>query len=237
MRLMLRINSIDVFYRKIQALRQVSIKVDEKEMVLVLGANGAGKTTLLKSISGVCPLSAGSIEFFGSRIDGADPSIIVRSGICHCPEGRRVFPNMTVRKNLFIGAHVRRDKKQILLDFDKTCKLFPILAERCNQLAGSLSGGEQQMLAIARALMGSPRLLILDEPSLGLAPLLISSVANYVKKINEEGVTILLVEQNSKAALSIAQRGYVMERGQITLEGTSRELMQRQEIIDAYLGK
>ena len=174
---MLEINDIDVFYRKVQALREVSITVNEKEMILVLGANGAGKSTLLKSISGVCPIRAGSMMFMGNRIDGVDPSMIVRSGICHCPEGRRVFPSMTVRKNLFVGAYVRRDRKAVQADFDRNCQLFPILAERCDQLAGSLSGGEQQMLAIARAFMGAPKLLILDEPSLGLAPLLVSNVA------------------------------------------------------------
>lgn len=233
---MLEVKEIDVFYRKVQALRRVSILVESGEIVIVLGANGAGKSTLLKSISGLSPLSSGEIRFLGQAIHHKDPSLIVQAGICHCPEGRRVFPNMTVKKNLLIGAYVRRERGEIWDDLERNFALFPILMERKDQLAGSLSGGEQQMLAIARSLMGRPKLLILDEPSLGLSPILVSTVANYIKRINKQGVDILLVEQNARVALSIADRGYVLERGQITISGASAELISRKEIVQAYLG-
>lgn len=233
---MLEVREIDVFYRNVQALRRVSLSVEEGEMVIVLGANGAGKSTLLKSISGLCPLRSGRIAFLGHRVGDTDPSSIVKLGICHCPEGRRVFPKMTVMKNLTVGAYVRKDTPEIARDMERNFDLFPILRERRGQLAGSLSGGEQQMLAIARSLMGQPKLLLLDEPSLGLAPLLVSNVAEHIKTINEQGVTILLVEQNARVALSIAHRGYVMERGEITLSGTCSELMSRKEVVEAYLG-
>jgi len=232
----LRVQEIDVFYRNIQALRQVSLFVEEKEMVIVLGANGAGKSTLLKTISGLCPLGSGHMEFQGRQLDGTDPSSIVKFGICHCPEGRKVFPKMTVLKNLMLGAYVREGRREIARDLERCFELFPILNQRKEQLAGSLSGGEQQMLAIARSLMGRPSLLMMDEPSMGLAPIIVSKVAEYIKKINEQGVTILLVEQNAKTALSIGNRGYVMERGQITMSGSCAELIVRKEVVEAYLG-
>jgi len=233
---MLDIREIDVFYGNVQALRKVSLSVSEGEMVIVLGANGAGKSTLLKGISGLCQLRSGSIEFLGHRISDIDPSSIVKRGICHCPEGRRLFPKMTVMKNLLVGAFTRRDAPEIRREIERNFELFPVLKARKGQLAGSLSGGEQQMLAIARSLMGRPQLLLLDEPSMGLSPLLVSSVAQHIKAINEQGLTVLLVEQNAKVALSIAHRGYVMERGEITLSGTCKELMFSKEVVAAYLG-
>lgn len=233
---MLRINDIDVCYGKTQVLFEVSLHVNEGETVIILGTNGAGKTTTLKSISGLCKLAGGSIEFLGKRIDSIDRSEIVSMGLCHCPENRRVFRGMSVEKNLRIGAYVRKDKKEIKEDLLRMYDLFPVLMERKRQMAGSLSGGEQQMLAIGRALMGQPKLLVLDEPSLGLAPLIVSEVGKLVGRINNDGVTILLVEQNAKIALSVARRGYVMDRGKITISGSSDDLKSRPEVIESYLG-
>ena len=233
---MLRVQEIDVYYRNIQALRKVSLDVEKGEMVIVLGANGAGKSTFLKAISGLCPLRAGRMDFQGRRLDGNEPSSIVKLGICHCPEGRKVFPKMTVLKNILLGAYVRGDRREVTKDVERCFELFPILNERTSQMAGSLSGGEQQMLAIARSLMGRPSLLMMDEPSMGLAPIIVSKLAEYIKKINEQGVTILLVEQNAKMALSIGHRGYVMERGQVTMSGPCADLIARKEVVEAYLG-
>jgi len=233
---LLEIKGIDVYYGNIRALHKISLSVREGELVVVLGANGAGKTTLLKTISGICVPTCGTVEFMDKRIDGMHPSFIVRRGISHCPEGRKIFPKMTLFKNLNLGAYTRNDRVGIQEDLEGIFALFPILRERKKQVAGSLSGGEQQMLAIARALMSRPRLLILDEPSLGLAPVLVTKITEYIKKINQQGVTVLLVEQNARMALSIGDRGYVLERSQITLKGTCKELLNKKEVIEAYMG-
>ncbi len=234
--MMLEIRDLDVYYRNIQALYGISMDIQEKELLVVLGANGAGKTTLLKTISGITPPARGSIRLKGETVAGILPSEIVKKGICHCPEGRKVFPKMTVLKNINLGAYTRKDKDGIREDLNRVLDLFPILKERKNQMAGSLSGGEQQMLAIARALMGRPRLLLLDEPSIGLGPILVSKVAQYIAHINREGIPILLVEQNARVALSIAHRCYVLERGRIALEGTAQKILSMPEVVDAYLG-
>ncbi len=233
---MLEVRDLDIHYRNVQALFGVSLDIFDQELVVVLGANGAGKTTLMKAISGVNIPSRGTIMMQGTSVAGAVPSEIVKKGICHCPEGRKVFPKMTVLKNLSLGAYTRKDRMGVREDMERMMVLFPILKDRINQLAGSLSGGEQQMLAIARALMGRPKLLLLDEPSIGLAPILIERVAEYIEKINREGVTILLVEQNARMALSIAHRCYVLERGRVKIDGTAQELLSRPEVIGAYLG-
>jgi len=236
MSFLLEIENIDVYYGNIWALRKISLSVREGELVVVLGANGAGKTTLLKAISGVCVPRSGAIKLMNERIDGKHPSFIVRKGISHSPEGRKIFPKMTVLKNLYLGAYTRNDKVGIQEDLEGVFALFPILRKRRKQLAGSLSGGEQQMLAIARALMSRPRLLMLDEPSLGLAPVLVTKIAEYINKINQQGVTVLLVEQNARIALSIGDRGYVLERGKVALEGTCKELLNKKEVVEAYVG-
>lgn len=233
---MLEVRDLDIHYRNVQALFGVSLDIFDQELVVVLGANGAGKTTLMKAISGVNIPSRGTIMMQGTSVAGAVPSEIVKKGICHCPEGRKVFPKMTVLKNLSLGAYTRKDRMGVREDMERMMVLFPILKDRINQLAGSLSGGEQQMLAIARALMGRPKLLLLDEPSIGLAPILVERVAEYIEKINREGVTILLVEQNARMALSIANRCYVLERGRVKIDGTAQELLSRPEVIGAYLG-
>jgi len=234
--MMLEIRDLNVYYRSIQALYSVSMDTHEGELLVVLGANGAGKTTLLKTISGINVPAQGRILLEGKPVTGMDPADIVRQGICHCPEGRRVFPKMTVHKNIMLGAYTRSDATELKKDLGRVLELFPVLKERKGQMAGSLSGGEQQMLAIARALMGRPKLLLLDEPSIGLAPLLVFRVAQYILEINKQGPTIFLVEQNARVALSIAHRCYVLERGRIMLDGTAQEILTRPEIVDAYLG-
>jgi len=233
---MLEVNNLEVRYGAIRALRDVSLHVYAGEVVTLIGANGAGKSTLLRTISGLVRPSNGSIRFEGRDITRTPPDRIVQMGIGHAPEGRGVFANLTVRENLLLGAYTRRDADGIRRDMDRVTSLFPRLAERMNQLAGTLSGGEQQMLAIGRALMGRPRLLMLDEPSLGLAPLLVQEIFRTLKEINEAGTTILLVEQNAHMALHIANRGYVLQTGEVVLQDTAQALLQNELVREAYLG-
>jgi len=233
---MLEVNGINVFYGDIQALWDVSFEVGEGELVVIVGSNGAGKTTTLKTISGLMHPEGGSISFLGQRIDQASPHRIVEMGIAHIPEGRGLFPYMTVLENLEMGAYTRRAREKKDESLEWVYQLFPILAERRGQLAGTLSGGEQQMLAIGRGLMSRPRLLMLDEPSLGLAPMLVLDVFETVKQINEQGVTVMLVEQNVRHALELADRAYVLENGRTTLQGTGKELLENDYVKEAYLG-
>ena len=234
---MLRLQNIQTYYGNIQALKDVTIDIAEGEIVTLIGANGAGKSTTLMSISGITPPRKGEIVFKGSPIRQLKPEAIVRLGICQVPEGRRIFPGMTIVENLEMGAFLRNDKAAIKSDLDMVFDLFPILEQRRNQLGGTLSGGEQQMLAISRALMSRPRLLLLDEPSLGLAPLIIKQIFEIIKKINKEnGTTIFLVEQNANQALKLADRGYVMENGRITLVDKAAALLENDEVKKAYLG-
>jgi branched-chain amino acid transport system ATP-binding protein len=234
-RLLLDVDNIEVRYGAIRALKGVSFHVDEGEIVALLGANGAGKTTTQKSISGMLRPALGSITFDGKRIDGIPAHNLIRLGICHVPEGRHVFPRMTVAENLEMGAFRFRNVDPN--DLERVLELFPRMRERYKQLGGTLSGGEQQMLAIGRALMGKPRLLLLDEPSMGLAPLVVAQIFDIIREINAGGVTVLLVEQNAAQALSLANRGYVLETGEIVLEGTGRELLADDRIRAAYLGE
>ncbi|AZV44523.1 ABC transporter ATP-binding protein [Peribacillus asahii] len=233
---MLKIEDINVYYGNIQALRGVSMDINKGEIVTLIGANGAGKSTLLKTISGLLKPKQGKILFEGESIGGKAAQSIVKLGISHVPEGRRVFANMTVEENLELGAFLRKDKAGIKQDLEKVYTLFPRLLERVKQQSGTLSGGEQQMLAMGRALMARPRLLLLDEPSMGLAPLLVKQIFNIVEEINKGGTTILLVEQNANLALSIADRAYVVETGSIVLSGEAEELTASEEIKKAYLG-
>lgn len=233
---MLKVEAIDVFYGNIHALKGVSLEVNKGEIVTLIGANGAGKTTLLKTISGLLKPKSGDIVYEGASIAGKAAQAIVKHGISHVPEGRRVFANMTVEENLELGAFLRKDKDGIQQDFAKVFQLFPRLEERRKQLAGTLSGGEQQMLAIGRALMARPKLLLLDEPSMGLAPLLVKTIFRIIQEINESGTTILLVEQNAHMALSIANRAYVIESGRVVLSGTAGELQASEQVKQAYLG-
>jgi branched-chain amino acid transport system ATP-binding protein len=237
----LRIDGLEVFYGAIQALRDVTLEVRAGEIVTLIGANGAGKSTLLRTISGLLQPRSGRMTYHagGKALDlGAIPSHhIVRHGISHVPEGRGIFANLSVRENLELGAYLRRDRAGIKADRERVFQLFPRLAERIGQNAGTLSGGEQQMLAIGRALMARPRLLLLDEPSLGLAPRLVHAIFDIVKEINAAGTPILLVEQNARMALSIAHRGYVMEVGSIVLEGEGRALLANDEVRQAYFGE
>ncbi|WP_047152457.1 ABC transporter ATP-binding protein [Aneurinibacillus tyrosinisolvens] len=233
---MLKVEGIDVYYGNIQALRGVSLEVNEGEIVTLIGANGAGKSTLLKAISGLLKPKAGTISYLGQSIGGKAAQVIVKGGISHVPEGRRVFANMTVEENLELGAFLRKDADGIKKDFQRVYDLFPRLNERRKQLSGTLSGGEQQMLAMGRALMARPKLLLLDEPSMGLAPLLVKTIFNIIKEINESGTTVLLVEQNAHMALSIASRAYVIETGRVVLSGTAEELNASDQIKMAYLG-
>jgi branched-chain amino acid transport system ATP-binding protein len=223
-------------YGRITALNGISLTIEAGEIVTLLGANGAGKTTTLRTISGLMTAAAGSVRFDGADITKLPAERIVRAGIGHAPEGRRVFPRMTVRENLFLGAYTRNAKRDIADDTERILTTFPRLRERLDQRAATLSGGEQQMLAIGRALMSRPRLLLLDEPSLGLAPLLIQTIFEVIADIRERGTAVLLVEQNARAALAVASRGYVLELGRIALEGTSRDLLANDAIAAAYLG-
>lgn len=234
---MLKMDNVQVYYGNIQALQNISLEVAQGEIITLIGANGAGKTTALKAISGLLQPKSGKIEFLGKRIDNLTTAKIVKLGISQCPEGRGIWPEMTLFENLEMGAYVRKDKKSIKKDFEQVYAYFPILKERRNQLAGSLSGGEQQMLAMGRALMSRPKLLLLDEPSLGLAPILVKGVADIIKKIHQEGTTILLVEQNAFLALNISNRAYVLETGKVVLEGNAKELLQDERVKKAYLGK
>jgi branched-chain amino acid transport system ATP-binding protein len=233
---LLELHDVNAFYGRIQALRKVNLQVDKGEVVALIGSNGAGKTTTLRTISGLMHPTSGSIHFDGRDITRTGPSTIVEIGICQSPEGRRLFPRMTVVDNLFMGAYTRNDKPGIAADMDRVFTLFPRLKERRTQIAGTLSGGEQQMLAMGRALMAKPKLLMLDEPSLGLAPILIETIFSIVREINAQGVPVLLVEQNASKALEVAHRGYVLETGSIVKTGTGKELAASEDVQKAYLG-
>lgn len=233
---MLKIDDINVYYGAIHALKGISLEVDEGEIVTLIGANGAGKSTTLRTISGLLKPKTGAIDFQGQNIAGVPAHEIVKRGISQVPEGRRIFAEMTVRENLDLGAFTRKDKDGIAADMKHVFELFPRLEERRDQVAGTLSGGEQQMLAMGRALMSRPKLLLLDEPSMGLAPLLIREIFNIIVDINKSGTTVLLVEQNANMALSIASRAYVLETGRITLSGSAAELAASEEVKKAYLG-
>ncbi|NLB87660.1 MAG: ABC transporter ATP-binding protein [Syntrophomonadaceae bacterium] len=233
---MLKVKDIDVYYGAIHALKSLSIEVERGSIVTLIGANGAGKTTTLKTISGLLRPKSGSILYKDKDITKIPPEKIVALGISQVPEGRRVFSTMSVLENLEMGAYLRSDKKGIQEDLENVFTRFPRLKERRKQLAGTLSGGEQQMLAIGRALMSRPELLLMDEPSMGLAPLLVKEIFEIIKDINDKGTTILLVEQNAHMALSIAHKAYVIETGQIVLEGNARELMNSEQVKKAYLG-
>jgi branched-chain amino acid transport system ATP-binding protein len=235
-RTLLAVNNVEVIYdHVILVLKGVSLSLREGQIVALLGANGAGKTTTQKTISGMLRPSAGRINFLGQRIDGVPAHELIRLGICHVPEGRHVFPRMTVAENLEMGAF--RFKKIDQADLDRVLEIFPRLQERYRQVSGTLSGGEQQMLAIGRALMGKPRLLLLDEPSMGLAPMVVAQIFTIVREINESGVTVLLVEQNAAQALALADRGYVLETGELVLHGTGAELLADDRVRAAYLGE
>ena len=234
---MLELNNLNTYYGNIQALNDVSIKVSEGEIITLIGANGAGKTTTLMSISGIVPSRSGEIFFMGKPVHEMSPDSIVAMGISQVPEGRHIFPQLTVMENLDMGAFLRKDRDMVKKDMDHVFELFPILTERRNQQGGTLSGGEQQMLAISRAIMARPRLLLLDEPSLGLAPIIVRQIFKIIRKINSEyGTTVFLVEQNANLALQIAQRGYVMENGRIVLEDSAANLLSNEEVRKAYLG-
>lgn len=233
---MLTINDINVFYGAIHAIKGVSLEVNEGEIVTLIGANGAGKSTILRTISGLLKPKTGSIQFEGQEIAGMPAHEIVKTGISQVPEGRRIFAEMSVLENLELGAFTRKDKDGIKADMELVFERFPRLKERIGQLAGTLSGGEQQMLAMGRALMSRPRLLLLDEPSMGLAPLLIKEIFSIIQDINKTGTTVLLVEQNANMALSIAHRAYVLETGRITISGDAKELAASDEVRKAYLG-
>ena len=234
---MLRLKSVHTHYGKIHALKGVSLHVNRGEIVTLIGANGAGKTTLLRTISGLTPASRGAVQYNGREITRMQAEEIVRAGISHVPEGRKLFATLSVRDNLEMGAFVRHDREQVREDLAGLRRKFPILSERWHQMAGTLSGGEQQMVAITRALMARPELLILDEPSMGLSPLLVKEIFKIITRLREEGTTILLIEQNARAALHIADRGYVLETGRIVVEGTSQTLLDHNEVRRAYLGK
>jgi len=234
---MLKLDNVQTFYGNIQALKGVSIDISEGEIIALIGANGAGKTTTLMSISGVAAPRSGRIYFMGTPIHNMSPNRIVSLGICQVPEGRRIFPYLTVTENLDMGAFLRADKERIRQDMEYIFTLFPILAERRHQAGGTLSGGEQQMLAISRALMARPKLLLLDEPSLGLAPLVVKQIFMIIRKINiESNTTIFLVEQNANLALKVAHRGYVMENGRVILSDSAEKLSENEDVKRAYLG-
>ena len=234
--IMLKIDNIHVYYGAIHALKGVSLEVHKGEIVTLIGANGAGKSTTLRTVSGLLAPKSGSISFLGENIAGMPAHEIVKHGISQVPEGRRIFAEMSVQENLEMGAFTRKDKAGVAQDFDIVYNRFPRLKERRKQQAGTLSGGEQQMLAMGRALMSRPKLLLLDEPSMGLAPLLIKEIFSIIEDINREGTTVLLVEQNANMALSIAHRAYVMETGRITLQGAAKELAASEDVRKAYLG-
>lgn len=233
---MLKLSELDVYYGAIHALRDVSVSVEQGEIVTLIGANGAGKSTLLRTASGMVRAKSGNVNYLGDEIGKASIASIVSRGLIHCPEGRRIFANLTVKENLELGAYLRNDKAGIAEDYERALNYFPRVRERLAQIAGTLSGGEQQMLAIGRALMSRPKLLMLDEPSLGLAPVIVQDIFRIIKEINQEGVSILLVEQNANQALAIADRGYVLETGKIVLEGPAQKLLVDPEVRKAYLG-
>ena len=233
---MLKVEGLTCRYGKVAAVRELSMDVNAGELVALIGANGAGKTTTLKSISGVLPPAAGRITFLGEDIAQATPKRILELGIAHCPEGRRVFPYMTVLENLEMGSYLRTDSAEVAQDMQKLFERFPILYERRNQAAGTLSGGEQQMLAISRALMSRPKLVLFDEPSLGLAPNLVERTFEIIKGIRAQGVTVVMVEQNAYAALELSDRAYVLDQGSVIMTGTGAELLDNPHVKAAYLG-
>ena len=235
---MLQLRNLHTYYGHIHAVKGVSLHVMQGEIVALIGGNGAGKSTILRAISGIVKADSGDIELEGEQITSLSPERIVKNGIGHVPEGRRLFRGLSVRDNMMLGAYTRRDKAKVKSDIEDMERLFPILGKRRGQLAGTLSGGEQQMLAIARALMARPKVLLLDEPSMGLAPIVTSQIYEQIRHLNtKEGISILLVEQNARLALNLAHRGYVIETGRIVMEGQSVELGQSNEIQRAYLGK
>ncbi|CAB4788778.1 unannotated protein [freshwater metagenome] len=233
---MLEVKDLQVAYGAILAVKNVSLTVNQGEIVTLIGSNGAGKSTTLRTISGLLKPKAGTITFLGERIDGKEGHLIVQKGLCQSPEGRRIFPRMSVRENLELGAFLRNDKTVIAEDFEKVLELFPRLRERIEQKAGTMSGGEQQMLAVGRAMMGAPKLLLLDEPSMGLAPVLVDMIFETIVKIREQGITILLIEQNASAALDVADRAYVLESGTIKMSGKASDLAKDEAVTKAYLG-
>jgi branched-chain amino acid transport system ATP-binding protein len=233
---MLKIDNLEVAYGNIRAIKGISLEVNQGEIVTLIGSNGAGKSTTLRAISGILKPKSGSITFNGERIEGGEGHDIVAKGICQSPEGRRIFPKMSVDENLDLGAFLRNDKAGIAADRERVLDLFPKLRERIDQKAGTMSGGEQQMLAVGRALMGSPKLLLLDEPSMGLAPVLVDMIFETIEKINKQGTTILLVEQNALAALNVADRAYVLESGSIKMSGKAADLISNDDVTKAYLG-
>jgi branched-chain amino acid transport system ATP-binding protein len=232
----LEMNHVSVYYGKSMALQDVTLRVDQGDAVSIIGANGAGKSTVLKALFGMMPISAGEIRFMGKRLDGKSTADIVREGISLSPEARQLFPYLSVYKNLKLGAILRKDKEEIKKDYEEVYRLFPVLRQRRNQLAGTLSGGEQQMLAIARALMARPRLLCMDEPSLGLAPVVIKEMGEVIMNINADGTSVLLVEQNVHLALEIASRGYALQVGRVVLAGDIEEIRASDVVKRAYLG-
>ena len=234
---MLKVNDIHTFYGQIEALKGISLEVNEGEIVTLIGANGAGKSTTLKTISGALAPKSGSIEFEGQTISGMPIHKVTQRGVIQVPEGRRIFPRMTVTENLEMGAFLRKDTEGIKADMDRVFEMFPRLKERSMQKGGTLSGGEQQMLAMSRGLMAKPKLLMLDEPSMGLAPVVVELIFETIKELNRTGITVLLVEQNAAMALSIANRGYVLETGTIKLTGTGKELLANEDVRKAYLGE
>ena len=235
--MLLEVNNLEVFYGRIQAIKGISFNVEEGEIVTLIGANGAGKSTTLKTISGQLHPVGGSIEFMGASIAGKPAHTVTALGIIQVPEGRRIFPRMTVRENLEMGAYLRKDKAGIEDSFNHVFELFPRLKERIAQKGGTLSGGEQQMLAMGRGLMAKPKLLMLDEPSMGLAPVVVETIFEIIAQLNKDGITILLVEQNAHMALSVADRGYVLETGEVKLTGSGKELLVNEDVRKAYLGE
>ncbi|MEJ7929196.1 ABC transporter ATP-binding protein [Ramlibacter sp. AN1015] len=234
---LLKVRGLQVAYGGIQAVKGVDFEVREGELVSLIGSNGAGKTTTMKAITGTLPLAGGDIEYLGASVKGQGAWDLVRRGLAMVPEGRGVFTRMTIAENLQMGAHIRRDKAGIASDLEKVYTIFPRLRERRDQLAGTLSGGEQQMLAMGRALMSRPRVLLLDEPSMGLSPIMVDKIFEVVREVHAQGVTILLVEQNASRALQIADRGYVMESGLVTMSGEGREMLRDPKVRAAYLGE
>ena len=234
---MLKVRDLVVAYGGIEALKGISLDVPDGKIVTLIGANGAGKSTLLRSIIGLVKVKSGNVEYNGDTLTGLNSQQIVSKGLTLVPEGRRVFPNLTVLENLRIGAYMRKDEDGIAADIKRIYEIFPRLEERNWQMAGTLSGGEQQMLALGRAMMSRPKLMMMDEPSLGLAPLVIKEIFNIIRSINENGTTVLLVEQNANMALKVAHHAYVLETGRIKMEGSGRELLENEEIKEAYLGK
>ncbi len=234
--MLLEVKDINVHYQKVQAVTDISIQIDEGQIVTLIGANGAGKSTTLRTISGLKRATSGGVWFDGERIDQLAPEKIVRMGIAHVPEGRQVFPDLSVNENLLSGAYLRKDREGIARDLEEVHEHFPILKERRNQRAKTLSGGEQQMVAIGRALMSNPRLILMDEPSLGLAPVMVQEVAKIIRDINRKGVPVILVEQNAELALNLASYGYVLETGRITIEGKAKDLHENEHVRHAYLG-